>query len=58
VQILRWWNLCDGLDLEGVHCDAMLGNDEPKEVSSGDAKYTLEGVQADIVLMTSLKDDP
>jgi hypothetical protein len=36
----------------------MLGDDEPKEASYGDAKYTLEGVQEDIVLSTSLKDDP
>jgi hypothetical protein len=57
VQILRWWNFCDSLDLEGVHSDAMLGNDEPKEVSDGDAKYTLEGIQADIVLATPLKDN-
>jgi hypothetical protein len=45
------------LDLEGSHYDVVLGNDEPKEVSSGDAKYTLEGVQADIVLETLLKED-
>jgi hypothetical protein len=45
------------LDLEGVHCDVVLGNNEPKEASDGDAKYTLEGVQADIVLATSLKDN-
>jgi hypothetical protein len=57
VQIPRWWNFCDSLDLEGVHCDAMLGDNEPKEVSNSDAKYTLEGVQADIVLATSLKDN-
>jgi hypothetical protein len=43
------------LDLEGFHYDAMLGDDEPKEVSDGDMKYTLEVVQADIVLATSLK---
>jgi hypothetical protein len=48
---------CDGLDLEGVYCDTMLGNDEPKEVSSGDAEYTLEGIQADIVLTTPVKDN-
>jgi hypothetical protein len=35
----------------------MLGDDEPKEASSSDEKYTLEGVQADILLSTSLKDD-
>jgi hypothetical protein len=45
------------LDLEGVHCDAVLGDNEPKKASDGDAKYTLEGVQADIVLETSLKND-
>jgi hypothetical protein len=57
VQILRWWNLCDSLDLEGVHSDVVFGDDEPKEESEGDAKYTLEGVQLDIVLSTSLKED-
>jgi hypothetical protein len=56
-KIPRWRNFYDVLDLEGVHCDAVLGNDEPKEVSGGDAEYTLEGVQVDIVLSTSLKDD-
>jgi hypothetical protein len=45
------------LDLEGVHCDVVLGDNEAKEASNGDAKYTLEGVQADIVLVTSLKDN-
>jgi hypothetical protein len=35
----------------------MLGNDEPKEASDDDAKYTLEGIQADIVLTTPLKDN-
>jgi hypothetical protein len=45
------------LDIEGVKCDAMLGDDEPKEASDGDTKYTLEGVQADIVLSTSLKEE-
>jgi hypothetical protein len=29
-------DFCDGLDLEGVYYDAALGDDEPKEVSSGD----------------------
>jgi hypothetical protein len=57
VQIPRWWIFCDSLELEEVHSDAMLGDDEPKEESNGDAKYTLEGVQEDIVLATSLKDD-
>jgi hypothetical protein len=49
-QIPRWWNFWDSLDLEGVYYDVVLGDDEPKEASDGDAKYTLEGVQADIVL--------
>jgi hypothetical protein len=40
---MRWWNFGDGLDVEGIHGDATLGNDEPKEVSGGDAKYTLRG---------------
>jgi hypothetical protein len=57
VQIIRWWNFCDSLDVEGVHCDAMLGDYEPQEVFNGNAKYTLEGVEADIVLATSLKND-
>jgi hypothetical protein len=35
----------------------MLGDDEPKEVFSGNEKYTLEGVQVDIVLPTPLKDN-
>jgi hypothetical protein len=45
------------LDLEGVHRDAVLGDNEAKEVFDNDAKYTLEGVQADIVLATSLEND-
>jgi hypothetical protein len=45
------------LDLEGVHYDVMLGDNKPKEVSDGEEKYTLEGVQAEIVLVTSLKDN-
>jgi hypothetical protein len=57
VQIPRWWNFYDSLDLEGVHCDAVLGDYEPKEASGSDAKYTLEGVQLDILLATSLKDN-
>jgi hypothetical protein len=44
------------LDLEGVHCDVVLGNDEPKEAFDGDTKDTLEGIQVDIILSTSLKD--
>jgi hypothetical protein len=35
----------------------MLGENVPKKSSGGDAKYTLEGVQADIILATSLKND-
>jgi hypothetical protein len=57
VQIPWWGNFCDSLDLEGIHSDVVLGDNETKEVSRGDVKYTLEGVQADIVLETSLKDD-
>jgi hypothetical protein len=57
MQIPRWWNFCDSLDLEGVHCDVVLENYETNEASNGDGKYTLEGVQTDIVLVTSLKDN-
>jgi hypothetical protein len=57
VYIPRWSNFSDGLDLERVDGDATLGNDEPKEAARGEAKYALEGVQADIVLTTPLKDD-
>jgi hypothetical protein len=56
-QIPKWWNFCDSLDLEGVHCDFVLGDYEFKEVSGCDVKDALEGVQADIVLSTSLKND-
>jgi hypothetical protein len=35
----------------------MLGDNEPKEVPDSDAKDTLEGVQADIILATSLEND-
>jgi hypothetical protein len=35
----------------------VLGDNEPKKVSISDTKYTLEGVQADIVLTKSLKND-
>jgi hypothetical protein len=45
------------LDLEGVHSDAVLGDDETEEASNSGAKNALEGVQADIVLATSLKND-
>jgi hypothetical protein len=34
-----------------------LGNDEPEEVPGSDAEHALEGVQADVVLMTPLEDD-
>jgi hypothetical protein len=34
-----------------------LGNDEAEEVLSGDTENTLEGIQADVVLMTPLEDD-
>jgi hypothetical protein len=57
VKIPRWWNLCDSLDLEGVHSDVVLGDDEPMKTSNSEEKYTLESVQADIILSTSLKDD-
>jgi hypothetical protein len=56
-KIPRWWYFCDSLDIEGVYCDVMLGDYEPKEAYGGDKKYTLEGVQVDIVLMKSLKDN-
>jgi hypothetical protein len=45
------------LDLEGVYCDAVLGENQPKEASGGDEKYTFEGVQADIVVVTPLKEN-
>jgi len=35
----------------------VLGDNEPKKASGGDTKYTLEGVQVDIVLEKSLKND-
>jgi hypothetical protein len=35
----------------------MLGNNEPKKASGCDAKDTLEGIQADIVLVTMLGND-
>jgi len=35
----------------------MLGNNEPKKASKHDEKDTLEGVQADIILETSLGND-
>jgi hypothetical protein len=45
------------LDLEGVHSDVVLGDDEPKEAPNNDAKDTLEGVQMDIILATSLENN-
>jgi hypothetical protein len=53
----RWWNLFYRLNLEGVHCDVVLGDNEPEEASEGDKKYTLEGVQTNIILSTALKDN-
>jgi hypothetical protein len=35
----------------------MLGDNEPKEEPDSDTKYTLEGFQADIELMTLLEND-
>jgi hypothetical protein len=35
----------------------VLGNNESKEVSDSDTKDTLEGVQKDIILATSLEND-
>jgi hypothetical protein len=52
------WNFYDGLDFEGVHGNTALGNDESKEAPCGDVEHALEGVQTDIVLTTSLEDDP
>jgi hypothetical protein len=43
------------LDLEGVDCDVVFGDDEPEEASNGDTKYTLEGIQVDIVPTTPVK---
>jgi hypothetical protein len=45
------------LDLAGVHHDAVLGDNEHKKASNGDEKYALEGVQVDIILVTSLEND-
>jgi hypothetical protein len=45
------------VELEGVYHDVIFGNNEPKNASGGDEKYTLEGVQVDIVLVTLLKND-
>jgi hypothetical protein len=35
----------------------MWGDNEPKEALDSDTKYTLEGVQVDIELVTSLEND-
>jgi hypothetical protein len=51
------WNLCDGLNFEGIHGNTALGNDEPEEVPDSDAEHALEGDQEDVVLMTPLEDD-
>jgi hypothetical protein len=45
------------LDLEGVYYDDVLGDDEPKEASHSDEKYSLEGIQVDIVPTTPMKDN-
>jgi hypothetical protein len=45
------------LDFEGVHGNTTLGNDEAKEAPYGDTENALEGIQADVVLMTPLEDD-
>jgi hypothetical protein len=45
------------LDFEGVHGNTALGNDKAEEVPNGDIENTIEGIQADFVLMTPLEDD-
>jgi hypothetical protein len=45
------------LDFEGVYGDTTLRDDETEEAPCGDAKNTLERVQVDVVLTTSLKYD-
>jgi hypothetical protein len=45
------------LDLEGVHHDVVLGDNEPKEAFGCDVKYALEGVQVDVILVTLLEND-
>jgi hypothetical protein len=35
----------------------VFGDNEPEEASESDAKDTLEGVQVDIILATSLEND-
>jgi hypothetical protein len=35
----------------------MLGDNEPEEAPDNDAEDIIEGVQADIILATSLKND-
>jgi hypothetical protein len=51
------WNFGDSLDFEGVHSNTTFGNDETDEAPCSDAENTLEGIQADVVLATSLEDD-
>jgi hypothetical protein len=50
-------NFHDGLDLEGVNCNVMLGDDKPKEASNSDVEHALEGIQADGVLTTPFEYD-
>jgi hypothetical protein len=45
------------LEIQGVHRDVVLGDNEPKEASGSKEKYTLEGVEVHIVLATSLEND-
>jgi hypothetical protein len=45
------------LDFEGVHGNTALGNNKSKEGPCGDTENALEGIQADVVLMTPLEDD-
>jgi hypothetical protein len=45
------------LDLEGVNYNAMLGSNKPKEASNSNTEHALEGIKADVVLMTPLEYD-
>jgi hypothetical protein len=45
------------LDFEGVHGNTTFGNNKIEEALCGDTEHTLERIQADVVLMTPLKDD-
>jgi hypothetical protein len=45
------------LDFEGVHGNTALGKNKTEEAPYGDTEHTLERIQADVVLMTLLKDD-